>query len=269
MIDLIILVPARKFNHMQANRLKAHIDSLLAVVKDPVFQKQMLWMVGYGVFMVVFILWNINFLNTTYPDPPRPPDRILDLIPQDTAYMHIGEWLSSAQLAMMAFIVLSSADRLRRLPYMLFLLATMFIIRGFAITLTPLAQITPPEEYLPDSFIAQHFYHGMFFSGHSSSALIQAFYYWRDRVYGIRATWLVLPLALGQVWAMIAGHQHYTIDIFAAFFVVYFVLTFDFMRLVPARLKHVRWMPWYRPEEANAPAIEDDRQRTPARLDIT
>lgn len=209
-----------------------------------------------GAMMVASILINIEFLMNNYPDPPRPPDRILDLIPQNEDFVHYGEYFSQIQIAILAIIILSSPARLRKTPYLVFLLGVMFTIRGFAITLTPLAQITPPSEFFDETnIIAQRFYQGMFFSGHSSSALIQAFFFWNDRFRGIRLTWFILPTALGQVSAMIIGHQHYTIDIFAAFFVVYFVLTFDFMRLVPEPLRNIRWMPWYTGHREKTPDL--------------
>ncbi len=226
-------------------RITSHIRKINSVIHDPIFIKQMLWVGVFGLLVVVSILANIAFLRSTYPNPPHPPDRILDSIPQNSDFVEYGELFSQIQAGVMGIIIFSSVSRLRKVPRLFFLLSVMFMLRGFAITLTPLAQITPPSEYLAESnVIAQYFYHGMFFSGHSSSALIQAFFFWNDRFRGIRITWFVLPLAIAQVAAMIIGHQHYSIDIFAAFFVVYFVLTFDFMRIVPVSLRNINWMPW-------------------------
>jgi hypothetical protein len=232
--------------------LKQHLSEIWIVIKDPIFIKQMLWITLLVVLMLISILANIDFLKTNYPDDTltRPGDRVLDAIPPNYDFLQIGETVSRLEMSVVAFFFLTSTQRLRRLPKMLFLLCVMFILRGFAITLTPLAQITPPGEHFPESnFIAQNFYHGMFFSGHSSSALIQAFFFWPYRFKGIRITWFILPIAIMEVISMIWGHQHYSIDIFTAFFVVYFVMTFEFMRLVPKSLLEVKWMPWWTGEE--------------------
>jgi hypothetical protein len=227
-----------------AERAGQHIWAIITVFKDLFHQTDDLgWFVcsDYGCEY-----WRILTTESTYPDPPRPPDRILDWIPQNIDFLQYGEYLSRAQIVVMFFFFLAVPERLRRFPKMLFLLCVMFTLRAFAITLTPLAQITPPAEYFEKSnFFAQTFYQGMFFSGHSSSALIQAFFLWPYRFKGIRVTWFVLPFALGQIASMLIGHQHYSIDIFAAFFVVYFILTFDFMLLVPDWLRYVHWMPWF------------------------
>ena len=221
-------------------------QKIFGVIRDPVFLKQMVWVTLLGVLMIVVILVNIDYLQAEYPDPPRPPDRLLDAIEPNYDFLEIGEAFSKLQIGLMGLFFVSSADRLRRLPRLFFFLATMYILRSFAFTLTPLAQITPPGEFFePSNYIAQKFYHGMYFSGHTASALIQAFFFWNDRFKGIRITWFVLPLALVQMSSMIIGHQHYSIDIFGAIFVAYFVLTFDFSRLIPRRLINVTWMPWY------------------------
>lgn len=227
-------------------RLQRHIRAIITVFRDPVFIKQSIWVALLGLAMLAVILLNIDFLNTHYPNPPQPPDRILDMIEQDLDFLPIGEALSQIQVTVMVLIVFSAEARLRKLPKLFFLLAVMYIIRSFAFTLTPLAQITPPGQYYAEThLIAQKFYHGMFFSGHSASALMQAFFFWDERIRGVRITWFVLPLALGQVIAMLLGHQHYSIDIFGAAFVTYFMLTFNFMWFVPKPLLNVRWMPWY------------------------
>ena len=229
-----------------AERAGKHIREIIVVFKDPIFIKQMIWVGLFAAIMVVTLLANIDYLKSTYPDPLRPPDRILDWIPQNTDFIQYGEYFSRAEIAVVIFFFLAVPERLRRFPKMLFLLCVMFTLRGFAITLTPMEDITPASEYFAKSdFIVQTFYHGQFFSGHSSSALIQAFFLWPYRVRGIRVTWFVLPLAVGQIVSILIYHGHYSIDIFAAFFVVYFLLTFDFLLLVPGWLRYVHWMPWY------------------------
>ena len=226
-------------------------QQVLIVVKDPVFIKQMIWVVLLGVFMVIIILLNIDYLQTHYPDPPRPPDRVLDAIPVNYDFLTVGEAFSKLQVGIMALFFFSSADRLRRLPTLFFLLALMYVLRSYAFTLTPLAQISPPgEHYVETDFIAQNFYYGMYFSGHFTSALMQAFFFWNDRVKGIRISWIVLPFALIQAMSLLVSHQHYSIDIFGAIFIAYFFLTFDFMQFVPKSLLDVHWMPWYVEPEA-------------------
>ena len=230
-----------------AYRAQQHTSQIVLVLKDPIFVKQMAWVALLGVVMTVTILMNVDFLNTKYPDPvlPQPPDLILDSIPPNYTFITIGEYLSRLEAAFMAFFFLSSTARLRRLPRLFFMLAIMYILRGFAFTLTPLKQIVSPEEYYSASnFFAQKFYHGMYFSGHSASALIQAFFFWDERYRGTRITWFVLPVALAEIVSLLISHQHYSVDIFGAVFVAYFALTFNFMNLVPKPLLQHRWMPW-------------------------
>jgi len=236
-----------------SQRFVSHILDLLIVIRDPIFLKRLLWVGILIVIMLVSILININFLNNNFPNPPRPPDRFLDWIPQNRDFVQYGEYFSRTLIFIVFLTFATSAERLQRFPKLMFLLCVMFTLRGFAITLTPLAQITPPSEYLPKSnFIAQQFYHGMFYSGHISSALIQAFFFWDDRYKETRITWFMLPLVFAQAISMLISHQHYSIDIFGAFFVAYFMLNFNFMKLVPASLLDLKWMPWAIPGEENS-----------------
>lgn len=205
----------------------------------PLFLKQMAWVVFFWIVTIITILLNIEYLQANYADAARPPDRILDLIPEISAFIAIGEVFSALQVIVIVYVMWQW--RFKPAPRLLFLVALMFMIRGFTITLTPLAQIQPPaENYAESHFIAQTFYHGMFFSGHTASAFIQAFY-----IKGHRLRPLVFALATIQAFALLASHSHYTIDVFGGFFVAYFVTHFDFMRLVPRQLRYIRWMPWY------------------------
>jgi membrane-associated phospholipid phosphatase len=206
---------------------------------DPIFVKQMIWTTALGVFMVVTLLINIHIMHSRYPDPPRPDDLIFDLIPKTDVFIPIGELFSSVEVLLTLLIVWQG--HFRKAPKLLALLAMMYTLRGFTIVLTPLAQIQPPSVNYSDSHIfAQAFYHGMFFSGHTASAFMQAFYAKKHRLRPV-----LFLLASMQAFSLLASHSHYSIDILGGFFVAYFFTHFDFMRVIPGRLQNVRWMPWY------------------------
>lgn len=214
-----------------------------ADLTNPVFIKQMAWVIGFWGVVLVTILLNIDYLQTAYPNPVRPDDRLLDLFAENTDFIIIGEVFSAMQVFIVVLLVWSR--NFRDAPRLLFLTGVMFMMRGFIITLTPLAQIQPPSlNYDESHIIAQNFYHGMFFSGHTASAFIQAMYF-----KGHRLRPVLLSLASIQAFTLILSHSHYTIDIVGGLFVAYFIVKFDWMRLVPSALREVRWMPWYVPYE--------------------
>lgn len=226
--------------------VNAVIRRTLGDLTHPIFIKQMVWVALFWALTVITILLNIEFLNTQYPNAAKPNDLILDLIPETEAFITVGEVLSALQIVLVVYVMWTW--RFKPAPKLLFLMGLMFMIRGFAINLTPLGQIQPPSENYPDGhFIARTFYYGMFFSGHTASAFIQAFF-----IKGHRLRPLVFVLASVQAFALLASHSHYSIDVFGGFFVAYFVTHYDFMRLVPNRLLHVKWMPWYTGEPLDA-----------------
>jgi membrane-associated phospholipid phosphatase len=235
--------------------IKTHAQGIYEELRQPVFVKRMLWNIGFAIIMVVSIYLNIQFLRTNYPAPPQPPDLLLDLIPRNDLFILIGELFSSLQVGVVLLLFVSARHRFRQLPRLMFLLILMYMIRGFVIVLTPLGQIRPPvEAYAADHFIAQNFYHGMFFSGHTASALIQVMFFHQFTVRWFRRrlhlSYLILPLALVQIVSLLISHQHYTIDIVGGFLIAYFVTQFDFMKIVPPGLRTVKWLPWYTGDQA-------------------
>lgn len=209
-------------------------------IKQPLFIKQMIWVAAFWVFTVTMILLNIHFLKTNYPNPVRPDDLILDIFPENKDFIAVGDLLSAIQVGAVVFIFLIWQNGIKGLPRLLFLLGLMYLIRAFSFNLTPLAQIQPPSENFPEQhIIAQTFYHGMYFSGHTASAFIQAMFF-----KGYRYQWIIFLLATGQAISLLLSHSHYSIDVHGGLFVAYFIAHFDWMRLVPSSLRSVKWMPW-------------------------
>ena len=212
--------------------------------------KQFIWLALFWVVVAVSILLNIDYLKTTYPNPVLPDDRLLDLFTQNDTFIWVAEIFSSVEVALVVFILWTRG--FKGAPYLLFMMGLMFMLRGFVITLTPLAQIQPPSEiYAESHIIAQMFYHGMFFSGHTASAFIQAFYF-----KGHRLRPLIFLVASIQAISLLISHSHYSIDVVGGLLMAYFVSHFDWMRLVPPFLHQISWMPWY--------VDADDQQNAPA-----
>lgn len=221
--------------------IKTRLTEAWAIILSRQFIKQMIWVALFWVLTVVVIIINIQFLKSHYPNPARPEDLLLDLIPETKSFIAIGDMMTSGMFMLTIFYFSIWQKNVKKFPYLLFLLGVMYIMRSFVINMTPLAQIQPPSEnFSEDHFIAQTFYHGMYFSGHTASAFIQAFYF-----KGVRNRWVLFILASIAAFSLIASHSHYTIDVVGGFFAAYFIVKFDWMRLVPSFLRDIQWMPWY------------------------
>ena len=231
----------------------------------PLFIKQMAWAFIFGAFAVFTIKANMNYLNTRYPssESARPNDYFFDLIEEFNltkeleVFIPLSDFIGRLQAVLI--ILIMWREHFRRVPKLIFLLAAMYMLRGFAIVLTPLQQIHPPTEtYDVSNFMAQNFYYGMFFSGHTASAFILVYF-----VKGNPLRPLITAMAIFQVIALTASRSHYSIDIFGGFFVAYFFTHFDFMCLVPKSLRNIAWMPWYTGAE-----VEVDKKTKLNRLPI-
>jgi membrane-associated phospholipid phosphatase len=228
-----------------------HIRQTIAAMTEPAFIRKMAWALVFFAMMLVILYFNIQFMKSEYPEPIRPDDLLLDLLPEMTEFIVIGEVMAIFGLSLSVLIL--AQGHFQHAPRLLFIVTLMFLLRAFTLPLTPLAQIQPPaENYTSAHIIAHTFYEGMYFSGHTASAFIFAFFF-----KGHRLRPLLFVLAFGQGLSLLLSHSHYSIDIVGGFFVAYFVTHFDFMRLVPKPLLRVRWLPWY--DAGSAPPRRETR----------
>ncbi len=117
-------------------------------------------------------------------------------------------------------LIIAALRHAQRLPFLLQNLALFITIRAFFLTLThlgppdPLASLLFRDSHFPTYLSSGADY---FFSGHTGLPFLAALIFWDCR--GWR--WLFLTASLIGAGAVLLGHIHYSIDVFAAFFITY------------------------------------------------
>ncbi|MEP7163000.1 MAG: phosphatase PAP2-related protein [Candidatus Moraniibacteriota bacterium] len=149
---------------------------------------------------------------------------VTDLLLDNLPVMQV-EWIVNDAAALfgffMAFLLLWQP---RRLPFALKSTALFVSIRALFMIFTHLAPF--PERLVldPNDFFGALTTGGdYFFSGHTGLPFLFALIYWQEK--SVRYACLTASLILGT--GVILAHLHYSIDVFAAYFITYgiFVLT--------------------------------------------
>ncbi len=159
----------------------------------------------------------LNHITSTYTDESTGPyvqDILLDNIP----VVNVNFVVNEVVWALIYFVLFLLVLRPSRIPLVAKNVALFIFIRSLFTVLTHLGSI-------PDhSFLSQRDYlsglatgHDMFFSGHTGMPFLFALLFWKER--WIRFVFLAFSVVFGV--SMILGHLHYSIDVFAAFFITY------------------------------------------------
>ncbi len=106
----------------------------------------------------------------------------------------------------------------KRMPYMLKSIALFTIIRSIFVSLTHIGPF-PDQLVLSPRNILQKFTFGgdLFFSGHTGLPFLLALLFWNERI--LRIVFLLTSFVFAGV--VLLGHLHYSIDVFAAFFITF------------------------------------------------
>ncbi len=106
----------------------------------------------------------------------------------------------------------------KRIPFALKSIALFVFIRSIFITLTHLAPSPDHAIILSTSYINYFtLTSDLFFSGHTGLPYLMALMFWKNRQ--LRIAFITASLLFGA--AVLRGHLHYSIDVFAAFFITY------------------------------------------------
>jgi len=156
-----------------------------------------------------------NFIAREFPDRPTPRDLLFETLP----HWHVAQYTADlALLGALVILVVCTVNRgSRQVAEAICVFALMYLLRAFAMALTPLASAHGNGALFGVVPAVQN---GMWPSGHAGAALLCVLLLVTDSVALRRLT---LTLAV-LVWlSLVIGHAHYSIDILGGMLLAYFV----------------------------------------------
>ncbi|MFA7319730.1 MAG: phosphatase PAP2-related protein [Parcubacteria group bacterium] len=174
----------------------------------------------YAVFSSLVLLaasLTINHFTGLYANM-KAGNYVNDILLDNLPVMDVDGLLNYGVELFFLFVMYCVIVEPKRAPFTLKSIALFYLIRSVSITLThlgPYPVITPidPNNLLATLISGNDF----FFSAHTGVPFLVALIFWDEKL--IRYIAIAASITFGS--AVILGHLHYSIDVFAAFFITY------------------------------------------------
>jgi hypothetical protein len=169
---------------------------------------------SFGAFLLSLVISSYAIVFST----DRASNPVTDLILSNTPALDVDGIYVYGAICLVVFIALIILLYPKRIPFTLYSLALFFVIRAAFVTMTHLGPFNPQTGIDFGATIQRMFFgDDYFFSGHTGSPFLMALVYWREKY--LRYIFLVWSVFFGAV--VLLGHLHYSIDVFAAFFITF------------------------------------------------
>jgi len=193
---------------------------MVKVVKDRYVSlkqnKAFRWSLTLGIiFFVLSII--VNFYAGLYAsiDASNP---VSDVILSNIRVYDVDEFFVYGSFIFVFLVAAACSMYPQRLPFVLKSVSLFIIIRAIFINLTHIAPFPTHVAIDPLSFINKFTFSGdLFFSGHTGMPFLIALIFWDNKY--IRIFFLAVSVFFATIALM--GHLHYSIDVFAAYFITY------------------------------------------------
>lgn len=167
------------------------------------------------VFFLVSLL--INHYASNYVDK-HAGAYVQDIFLDNLPVLNVDWIINDGVIIYSLFIIVYLLANPKKSPFALKSMALFVFIRSIFITLTHLGP-APSQTYLDpeDLLIKLNAGRDMFFSGHTGLPYLLALVFWNDKL--VRYISIAASVIFGA--SVLLGHLHYSIDVFAAFFITY------------------------------------------------
>lgn len=172
--------------------------------------------------MLVLALASV-MISTNYANVSA-SNSVTDIILSNTRVYDVDGVFVYGALALIVFSILILCTIKRHsLPFVLKSVSVFLVIRSVFVSLTHISPY-PSQVVIPESFLSSYsWFHAvftgddLFFSGHVGLTFLMALLFWDAPL--LRYLYLVLSVVFAVV--VLLGHIHYSIDVFAAYFITY------------------------------------------------
>jgi len=171
-------------------------------------------LIGAVLLLVSFL---INALADTYT-LKHASNHVTDIILDNVPVFNVDFIYVEGISIFWAFTILLQIREPKTLPYVLKSVALFILFRSFFISLTHIA-VPPLHSFTDPGMLFKKFtsQDDLFFSSHTGAPFLFSLIYWENR--RLRTIFLLASVFFGT--AVLLGHLHYSIDVFAAFFITF------------------------------------------------
>jgi len=179
--------------------------------------KSLLYSSAIGMLFFIASIF-LNRVATTFATE-RMGNSVTDLILSNTPVFNVDFIVNEVALTYFIFMIVVVILNPKTAPFVLKSAALFIIIRSVFITFTHLGPF-PEKSYIDQTELFGSFNLGgdFFFSGHTGLPFLAALIFWKENKF-VRYVSLAASVLFGV--SVLLGHLHYSIDVFAAFFITY------------------------------------------------
>lgn len=179
-------------------------------------QKSFLFSVFWAFLFLVLSL-SVNYAAGNYATKVA-SNGVTDIILDNVPVMDVSGIYVYGALFFGLFMAVLLIWEPKQMPFIIKSAALFYLIRAVFISLTHIGpvfqQIQPVSSFLYRNLVFGADY---FFSGHTGLPFLMALAYWDSKY--LRCIFIAVSLIFGA--SALLGHFHYSIDVFAAFFITY------------------------------------------------
>ena len=178
--------------------------------------------------LLLFVSLLLNYGANVYIES-RVNNAVADIILDNLPVIDVSAIFILGYVFLLALVLIVLLYEPQQVPFLLKSIALFIIIRAVFITLTHLGKPVGGL-FLDQGTILGKLTTGddLFFSGHTGMPFLFALLYWDHK--RLRLMFIALSLIFG--FSVLLGHLHYSIDVFAAFFITYgiFIMATKFFK---------------------------------------
>jgi hypothetical protein len=193
--------------------MKSFVERHRGVWSRQIFQSAIL---GAVLFLGAIV---VNYFATRYVTA-RASAPVTDIILSNVRVYDVDGIIVYGALALALFASIITLYHPKRIPFVLKSVGLFIVIRSIFISLTHLGPFSPGVMIEPTrilNFLGITTTADLFFSGHTGMPFLLALIYWDKKP----LRWIFLATSVLFAVSVLLGHLHYSIDVFAAFFITY------------------------------------------------